>query len=352
MGERDVARRTQVVELGPQQPVGARLLRPEQLDGELPGDRQAAVEEPLFRSRELATRAQLVEEEGADREQQPVAPRQRVRDEQRRVDEVMQRQRSGRPSGPRRPRGPPRPGTARSLAAGPAPDRAAHGTTSRSWRAACSGGLRCPGRGRGRAARGPRAAASRRPVARPARCRGAGRRGGAAPRPGPRRRLPVTSYPGCRRRACSRNARTPGWRRSAARSAVSRGTGRGWRRTTYSPGTWSVTRDVASTRTPGAWRRTVATSSRQASTTCSQLSRTRNRSRSTSPAATSAGPTRAGRTQAERGGDRGEDAIGAVHRGQVDDHGLASTGRRVGGDVQGEAGLADATRPGDRHYRR
>ena len=147
------------------------------------------------------------------------------------------------------------------------------------------------------------------------------------------------------RRACSTKARTPGCRRNASRSVASRGTGSGCRRTTYSPGAWRVTRDVASTRTPPATRRTATTSSRHASTTCSPLSRTRSSWRSASARATSSART----SPVSRSPSR-EATAWATRSGRATAPRATTTTSDVlpaGRDVEGQAGLADAAGPGE-----
>ena len=151
-----------------------------------------------------------------------------------------------------------------------------------------------------------------------------------------------------RRRACSMKARTLDCRRRDGRSVASLGTGSGCSRTTYSPGTCSVTRDVASTRTPGAPRLSAITSSRHAAIdvlavvqdeeqlTVGQRRRRSGRARP---------PPEIRRPKLRH--DRLADAVGAVDDGERDDHRLAELGQ-VRRDVERQSGLADATGAGER----
>ena len=126
MGQRDVARRPQVVELGAQPPVGACLLAVRTAARRSPrrprgSGRGTAPRRPSSSPRERSSSSRKARTVNSSR-YRPVGG---VGDQQRRVDEVVQHgDRVVRQRAPRRRRGPRRRGTARSLAAAPAPGRA------------------------------------------------------------------------------------------------------------------------------------------------------------------------------------------------------------------------------------
>ena len=214
---------------------------------------------------------------------------------------------------------------------------------------ASSGPGRPVARSRARSSRSrTAAAASPRPAGRPARC--------PSGSPSRRRSTSTRSAASSGRQLVARRSAGGRARRRRARPAAaaarrgrwpSRGTGSGCRRTTYSPGAWSVTREVASTRTPPAARRTATTSARQALDQVLAVVQDEQQPALGQRRATSSGPHLAGEPQPQARGDglARPARAGRPRRGRTT---TTSESSQLGRDVQRQPGLPDAAGTGER----
>ena len=157
--------------------------------------------------------------------------------------------------------------------------------------------------------------------------------------------------------ARSTNSRIAGERSSSSGAGSAERSGRPSEgtRQTISPSTWSGSRLVASTVTPGQVRSSSSTTAAQASTTCSQLSSTISSSRSRSCAASAAASGARGRGEldADRLGDRLHHELGLGDRRELHEpRAVAMRRHALGGHLEREPRLAAAARPGEREQPR